>query len=156
MMHAEFLQFLFSGLTVGATYALAALGFNLIYNASHVINFAQGEFIMLGGMLAVFFSQAGLPWSAAFALAILVPALAGILLEKLAIEPVNEAETMTLSVVTIVASPVIRGISQEWLGKGAHSLAPFPNHDPLFTMGAMLLPQRLWVFSVTALVMVVL
>ena len=58
-MLAEFLQFLFSGVTVGATYALAALGFTLIYNASNVINFAQGEFIMLGGMLAVFFTQAG-------------------------------------------------------------------------------------------------
>ncbi len=45
-MLAQFLQFLFSGVTVGATYALAALGFTLIYNASNVINFAQGEFIM--------------------------------------------------------------------------------------------------------------
>ena len=51
-MLSQFLQFLFSGITVGATYALAALGFTLIYNASNVINFAQGEFIMLGGMLA--------------------------------------------------------------------------------------------------------
>jgi branched-chain amino acid transport system permease protein len=56
---SQFLQFLFSGITVGATYALAALGFTLIYNASNVINFAQGEFIMLGGMLAFFFMQAG-------------------------------------------------------------------------------------------------
>ena len=56
LMLAEFLQFLFSGITVGATYALAALGFTLIYNASNVINFAQGEFIMLGGMLAVLFA----------------------------------------------------------------------------------------------------
>ena len=49
-MMSQLLQFLFSGLTVGATYALAGLGFTLIYNASNVINFAQGEFIMLGGM----------------------------------------------------------------------------------------------------------
>jgi len=53
-MLSQFLQFLFSGVTVGATYALAALGFTLIYNASNVINFAQGEFIMLGGMLAAY------------------------------------------------------------------------------------------------------
>ena len=66
-MLAQFLQFLFSGITVGATYALAALGFTLIYNASNVINFAQGEFIMLGGMLAVFFIQAGLPLPVALA-----------------------------------------------------------------------------------------
>ena len=50
----ELLQFAFSGLTVGAVYALVALGFTLIYNASDVINFAQGEFVMLGGMTTVF------------------------------------------------------------------------------------------------------
>ena len=66
---AEFLQFLFSGITVGSTYALAALGFTLFYNSSNVINFAQGEFIMLGGMLAVYFSQTGLPMPIAFMLA---------------------------------------------------------------------------------------
>ena len=58
---AEFLQFAFSGLTVGAVYALVALGFTLIYNASDVINFAQGEFVMLGGMATVFLAAAGVP-----------------------------------------------------------------------------------------------
>ena len=53
----ELLQFLFSGLTVGAIYALVALGFTLIYNASDVINFAQGEFVMLGGMTTVFLGR---------------------------------------------------------------------------------------------------
>ena len=52
-MLSDFLQFLFSGLTTGATFALVALGFTIIYNASHVINFAQGEFLMIGGMLVV-------------------------------------------------------------------------------------------------------
>jgi branched-chain amino acid transport system permease protein len=110
-MLAQFLQFLFSGVTVGATYALAALGFTLIYNASNVINFAQGEFIMLGGMLAVFFVQSGLPLPAALVLAILVPAVVGVLIEKLAIEPVKGAETVTLIIITIGASLVIRGLT---------------------------------------------
>ena len=79
-MVAEFLQFLFSGITVGSTYALAALGFTLIYNSSHVINFAQGEFIMLGGMLAVYFTHAGLPLPLCLLLAIALPAIASALL----------------------------------------------------------------------------
>jgi branched-chain amino acid transport system permease protein len=78
-MFAQFLQFLFSGVTVGATYALAAVGFTLIYNSSNVINFAQGEFIMLGGMLTVFFTHAGLPLPLAIGLAILIPAIVGVL-----------------------------------------------------------------------------
>ena len=155
-MLAQFLQFLFSGLTVGATYALAALGFTLIYNASNVINFAQGEFIMLGGMLAVFFTQAGLPLPVALVLAILIPAIVGILVEKLAIEPVKGAETVTLIIITIGASLVIRGLIQVWLGKGTHSLPAFSGDAPIEILGATLLPQSLWVLGVTALVVVAL
>ena len=155
-MLAQFLQFLFSGITVGATYALAALGFTLIYNASNVINFAQGEFIMLGGMLAVFFTMAGLPLPAALLLAILVPAIVGVLVEKLAIEPVKGAETVTLIIITIGASLVIRGLIQVWLGKETHSLPAFSGDTPIEVMGATLLPQSLWVLGVTALVVVAL
>ena len=156
VMLAQFLQFLFSGITVGATYALAALGFTLIYNASNVINFAQGEFIMLGGMLAVFFTQMGLPLPVALVLAILVPAIVGVLLEKLAIEPVKGAETVTLIIITIGASLVIRGLIQVWLGKGTHSLAAFSGEVPLEILGATLMPQSLWVLGVTAMVVVAL
>lgn len=155
-MLAQLLQFLFSGFTVGATYALAALGFTLIYNASNVINFAQGEFIMLGGMLAVFFTQAGLPLPAALALAILVPAVVGILIEKLAIEPVKGAETVTLIIITIGASLVIRGLVQVFLGKNTHSLPAFSGDTPIEILGATLMPQSLWVMGVTAIVVVVL
>ena len=70
---AEFLQFAFSGLTVGAVYALVALGFTLIYNASDVVNFAQGEFVMLGGMTTVFLTLAGVPLPLAALLAIALP-----------------------------------------------------------------------------------
>ncbi len=155
-MLAQFLQFLFSGITVGATYALAALGFTLIYNASNVINFAQGEFIMLGGMLAVVFTQAGMPLPAALALAIIVPAIVGVLIEKLAIEPVKGAETVTLIIITIGASLVIRGLTAVFLGKNTHSLPPFSGDAPIEILGATLLPQSLWVLGVTALVVVAL
>ena len=155
-MLAQFLQFLFSGITVGATYALAALGFTLIYNASNVINFAQGEFIMLGGMLAVLFTQAGLPLPVALMLAIIVPAIVGVLIEKLAIEPVKGAETVTLIIITIGASLVIRGLVAVFLGKNTHSLPPFSGDAPIEILGATLLPQSLWVLGVTALVVVAL
>ncbi|AQR66823.1 branched-chain amino acid ABC transporter permease [Aquaspirillum sp. LM1] len=155
-MLAQLLQFLFSGLTVGATYALAALGFTLIYNASHVINFAQGEFIMLGGMLAVMFVQLGLPLPLALLLAIVLPALVGILVEKLAIEPVKGAETVSLIIITIGASLVIRGLVQVWLGKGAHSLPAFSGDTPIVLLGATLMPQSLWVLGVTAVVVALL
>ena len=155
-MIAQFLQFLFSGLTVGATYALAAVGFSLIYNASNVINFAQGEFIMLGGMLAVYFTHAGLPLPLALLLATLIPAVIGLLLEKIAIEPVKNADTITLIIITIGAALVIRGIIQRWLGKGVFALKPLSGDKPIELFGAVLMPQSLWVFGITALVVALL
>lgn len=153
-MLAQFLQFLFSGVTVGATYALAALGFTLIYNASNVINFAQGEFIMLGGMLAVLFAQAGLPLPVVVLLAVAIPAVVGVVMEKVAVEPVKGAETVSLIIITIGASLVIRGVIQVWLGKGTHSLPAFSGDTPIQILGATLMPQSLWILGVTALVVV--
>jgi branched-chain amino acid transport system permease protein len=151
-MGAQFLQFLISGLTVGSTYALAALGFTLIYNASNVINFAQGEFIMLGGMLTVYFAGAGLPMPLAVILAIAVPAVVGIILERVAIEPAKGAEVVSLIIITIGASLVIRGIVQVWLGKGAFAFEPFSGGAPILIGGAALQPQCLWVLGATAVI----
>jgi branched-chain amino acid transport system permease protein len=155
-MLSQFLQFMFSGVTVGATYALAALGFTLIYNASNVINFAQGEFIMLGGMLTVFFLKTGLPMPVALVLAVAIPAAVGILVEKLAIEPAKGAEVVGLIIITIGASLVLRGLVQIWLGKGAATFPAFSGDTPIAIGGAALAPQTLWVLGTTAAIVVAL
>jgi branched-chain amino acid transport system permease protein len=155
-MLASFLQFLFSGLTIGATYALAALGFAIIYNASGVINFAQGEFIMLGGMAAVALAGLGLPLPLAIALAVVVAAAVAALVEKFAIEPATtsegRADVVPLIIITIGASLVVRGLVQVVLGKGTHALAAFSGETPFLIGGATLLPQSLWVLGVAAVV----
>ncbi len=155
-MLAQFLQFLFSGVTVGAGYALAALGFSIIYNASGVINFAQGEFIMLGGMSAVFLAAAGIPLPFAILLAIVIAGVAGLLVEKLAIEPAKGAEVVTLIIITIGASLFIRGLVQIGLGKGNHALPAFSGDAPIKVLGATILPQSLWVIGVTVVVVIAL
>src|ERR1700709_1281029 len=101
---SSFVQFLVSGLTVGAVYALVALGFTLIYNASDVINFAQGEFVMLGGMVTVFAAAAGMPIPLAALAAIIVAVGVGLVLHRLAIEPARGASAVTLIIITIGAS----------------------------------------------------
>ena len=58
---AVFLQLLLPGLTTGCVYALVALGFVLCANVSDVVNFAQGEYVMLGGMIAAFLLGLGVP-----------------------------------------------------------------------------------------------
>ena len=155
-MLSQFLQFMFSGVTVGATYALAALGFTLIYNASGVINFAQGEFIMLGGMLTVFFLKTGLPMPVALVLAVAIPAAVGVLVEKLAIEPAKGAEVVGLIIITIGASLVLRGLVEIWLGKGVATFPAFSGDSPIAVGGAALAPQTLWVLGTTAAIVVAL
>ena len=144
---SDLLQFLVSGVTVGAVYALVALGFTIIYNASDVVNFAQGEFVMLGGMISVACVAAGLPLPLAALIAILVTAAIGVALNELAIEPARGAPVVSLIIITIGASIFIRGVTQIVFGKGMYRLPSFSGDTPLRLLGAAMLPQSLWVVT---------
>jgi branched-chain amino acid transport system permease protein len=148
-MSAQLAQYLLSGITIGAIYALVALGFSIIFNASHVINFAQGEFVMIGGMTTVSLAGTGLPAPVAIAAAVLLAALVGLALGKFAIEPARGAPVVTLIIITIGASIFLRGLAALVWDKKLHTLAPFSGGTPIEVAGAALLPQSLWVVSVT-------
>jgi len=149
-MFSEFFQFTFSGITLGAIYALVALGFTLIYNASHVINFAQGEFLMIGGMGTVVLMDAGAPIYLAIPGAIMMAGVAGVLLHKLAIAPAKDADVVTLIIITIGASIFLRGLAQIFWGKDYHALPAFSDTESLSVGGAVLLTQSLWILGIAA------
>lgn len=153
-MVAELLQFLVSGLTVGAVYALVALGFTLIHNASDVVNFAQGEFVMLGGMVTVFATAAGVPLPLAAVLAVLAAVAVGLLLYRLAIEPARGASAVTLIIITIGASIFLRGVAQVAFDKRFHQLPGFSGSDPIPLLGAAILPQSFWVLGGAVLIFI--
>lgn len=155
-MFSEFLQYLFTGATIGATYALIALGFTLIYNASHVINFAQGEFAMIGGMTTVALTGMGMPMIVAVVLAVILASVLGLALQRLAIAPAKQADVVTLIIITIGASIFIRGIAQVVWGKGYHSMPNFSATHSLEVFGAVLNSQSLWVFGIGAILVVAL
>ena len=144
---AELLQFVFSGFTVGAIYALVALGFTLIYKASDIINFAQGEFVMLGGMTTVFMALAGVPLPLAALVAIAATTTIGLALHRLAIEPARGASPVALIMITIGASIFLRGIAQIVFDRRFHSLPPLFGGDPIKFGGAAILPQSLIVLA---------
>ena len=100
----EILQFVIAGLKNGAIYALVALGFTIVYAATQAINFAQGEFYMLGGMLGVFFFSAlGLPlWLAALA-SVAATAVVGLVFEFLAVRP-RADDPMAVIIITVGGS----------------------------------------------------
>ncbi|MGZ6013904.1 MAG: branched-chain amino acid ABC transporter permease, partial [Caulobacteraceae bacterium] len=152
-MLSQTLQFLLSGLTSGAIYALSAIGFSVIYNTSGVINFAQGEFIMIGGVASVMLVSAGAPLPLAVALAVLLSAQAGLLLEKLAIERARNASQASLIIITIGGSIFLQGAAQVVFGRGQRALRPFLGDEQIRIAGASLLPQSgLMVLTGAALV----
>ncbi len=146
---SQFLQFVFSGLTVGAIYSLVALGFNIIYNASDVMNFAQGEFVMVGGIATFVLYSAGVPLILAALLAIAIASIVGALLYRLAIWPARDASPVTLIIITIGASIFIRGVVQVTVDERFHTLPAFSGDKPFIIGGAVILPQALWVFGGT-------
>ncbi|EBV3600139.1 branched-chain amino acid ABC transporter permease, partial [Salmonella enterica subsp. enterica serovar Virchow] len=149
---SELLQFLFSGITVGAVYALVALGFTIIYNASDVVNFAQGEFVMLGGMITFVCYTAGVPLPLAALIAIIATAAVGVAMNRLTIEPARGAPVVSLIIITIGVSIFIRGAAQVLFGKQIHTFPSFSGDDPLRILGATILPQSLWVLGGAILV----
>lgn len=153
---AELLQFVFSGLTVGAIYALVAIGFTLIYNASDIINFAQGEFVMLGGMTTVFLALAGVPLPLAALIAVIITTGIGLGLHRFAIEPARGASPVALIMITIGASVFLRGVAQIVFDKRFHSLPALFRADAIQFGGAAILPQSLVVLAGATVIVVLL
>lgn len=153
---SECLQFAFSGLTVGAVYALVALGFTLIFNTSKVINFAQGEFVMLGGMTTVFAAAAGIPLPLAALLAVMITVVFGVVLYRLAIAPARGASPVTLIIITIGASITMRGVAAIVFDKNFHGFHSPLGDAPIVVAGAAILPQSLLVLAGAAIIVLAL
>jgi branched-chain amino acid transport system permease protein len=148
------LQYVVSGATLGATYGLAGLGFTVIFNTTEIINFAQGEFLMLGGMLAVFAIRwGGLPLLPAVCLAIAAVTAFGVLVDRLTIRPVRGQSVVTLIIITIGVSILLRGGAMLLFGKDTYALPEFSGLEPLSFFGAAVLPQSLWVGGITVAVL---
>ncbi|MBF0551150.1 MAG: branched-chain amino acid ABC transporter permease [Deltaproteobacteria bacterium] len=149
----QFAQFVFSGLTTGSIYALIALGFCIIHNATGIVNFTQVDFVSLGGlMMYTLFLGLGLPLPLAFGLGVLAVTAVGGLVERLTIRPARSREITVLIFITIGVSILMRGLFKIIWGKNQMALPSFSGDSPLIILGAAVLPQSLWVFVITLLV----
>ena len=153
----QLLQFVLSGLTTGSTYALIAIGFSLIHNATGIVNFAQGEFVMLGGMFMVtFYTLLKLPMLLSFMLTVLSVSIIGMFLELGPIRRARSKEILILVMITIGASISIKGISMTLWGKNPMILPAISGDSPLVFLGAAVMPQSLWIFGITISIVVAL
>jgi branched-chain amino acid transport system permease protein len=143
----ELLQYLFSGLTTGAIYAVIGVGFSMLFRSTELINFAHGEFVMLGAMvLVLLWKTAGLPLIIAAPLAVCSAAFAGLIFERLAIRTARKPQPIVLVIITVGASIFLRGVTMVIWGKDTYSVPSFSAHAPIDVAGAMLLPQSIWIF----------
>ncbi|MEW5322709.1 branched-chain amino acid ABC transporter permease [Geobacillus thermoleovorans] len=146
---SQFVQLLFSGLTIGSIYALVALGFVITYSVTGILNLAQGDFAMLGALLCMTFVNSGVPFALAIGLSIASVMAVGGLFERLAIQPARRSSVAVLIIITIGVSFVFRGIALLVWGTDPYALRPFTGNEALRMFGAVIQWQSVWAIAIS-------
>jgi branched-chain amino acid transport system permease protein len=142
---SNYLQFVLSGISTGSIYVLVALGIVTIYSVTGIVNLAQGEYCMLGAMLAVTYLRWGLPMILAIAASVASVAAIGIAIERLTVHPARSASSITLIMITVGVSIIVRGMALLAWGASPYSLPAFTKGPPLDILGAAVSLQRVWI-----------
>ncbi|MBN1152706.1 MAG: branched-chain amino acid ABC transporter permease [Dehalococcoidia bacterium] len=154
METATVLQSLISGLTLGCIYAALGLGLFVVYGVTRVLNLAQGEFVMLGGMLTVSFVSFGIPLVPAIVLAVFMTMLSGLFLYRFIIYPARHASGSTLAFLTVGFAFAIEGITLLVWGWEYRGLTNFLGSSSIHLWGATIFGQAPWVVGMTVLMVV--
>jgi branched-chain amino acid transport system permease protein len=152
-----FFQYLIAGITYGTIYAIVAIGFNIIYNTTGIINFAQGEFVMLGGMIAVSINKF-MPLPSAILAAVLLTMLVGALIEIIFIRWLVKPSVLRMIIITIGLSIIIREVALQIWGESVRAL-PYFTGTAVSSMaigGVFISPQVLWVIGISSVMVVAL
>ncbi len=143
-------QSLVSGLGIGCVYGLIGIGFCVIYNASGIVNFAQGAFVMLGGMIThVLLVRGQLPYIAAIVLSVLVVALLGVVIERLVVRPLwkRNAPMFVMILATLAAQIVIERLTFLAVDDQPKTLPVFTDLPPIMVGGVAVNIQSLWIVA---------
>jgi branched-chain amino acid transport system permease protein len=148
-----FFQYLVAGLTYGTIYAIVGIGFNIIYNTTGIINFAQGEFVMLGGMIAVTL-HVFLPLPLAIPGAVLITMIIGGLIEMTFIRWLVKPSVLRMIIITIGISILIREAALAVWGESVRSLPYFTGNEvSSLSIGSVhISPQVLWSIGVCSII----
>ena len=134
---------------IGSIYAIISIGFNIVYNATDAINFAQGEFVMLGGMTTIaLFHWAKLPLWSSFFLSVSIVTFVAMILERMTIHYQREKQVLNLIILTLGWSIFLKGSAMLSWGKDSFDLPSFSGSEPIQFWKATLLPQTLWIIGI--------
>jgi branched-chain amino acid transport system permease protein len=153
-LFSQTIQYAVSGITGGSIYAVIGICWSLVYLISKVLNFASGEFVMLGGMLTWAFHRSGLNLAASGILATASTICVAVVLERTTIRPVRYPSEMTFMMITIAAASVIKGVVLLIWGSETRSLEPFFGNQVIHFLGATITSQVLCVLGLLAAVTV--
>ncbi|MBL8383344.1 MAG: branched-chain amino acid ABC transporter permease [Burkholderiales bacterium] len=148
------IQTLVSGVGTGFIYGLIGIGFCVIYNASGIVNFAQGVFVMLGGMIThALLTRAGLPLPLAALVAVVAVALIGVVIERAVVRPLwrRNATMFVMILATLAAQIVIERLTLLAAGDQPKTLPGFSDAAPLRIGGIAIGVQLLWIAGVSLL-----
>lgn len=154
---ADFIQATVNGLGQGSIYALLALGYVMIYKATHVISFAQPALMIAGGLYAYHFTRVfEMPFWVGMALAVLCGAITGMIVERLALRPMIGKPVFTLAIITIGVDIVLRIIANRYIGVQSKIVA-YPNGSEVREVGGIVITQqRLGLIAVTIVTVIAL
>lgn len=147
MDFASIAQTAFAGLSNGALYAFVGLGFGLVIRSTGLINFAQGDVVMLGGMLTAVLTEAGLPVGVSAVIAIVVCTIVSAAFYWVAIRTARRATMAQVVLLTIGLSIVLRGAATTIWGSDPRPVPAFTGARPLDIGGVSVLPQELWLIG---------
>jgi len=156
MSTAELGQYVASGLVVGGIYALIGLGFVIVFSVTRIVNFAQGEFVALGALLLATLTARGVALPLALVLTMAAGAVAGLVLERIAVHPLRMAPPLAVLIVTIGASIAARGLALVTWGTDPIATPAFSAGAPFVVGGAVVVRQGLWVVGTAAALFVLL
>ncbi|MCL6583414.1 MAG: branched-chain amino acid ABC transporter permease [bacterium] len=153
----QLLQYLINGITNGGIYALIALGFTIIYKSTDIINFAQGEFVMLGAVfMSTLYNRAHLSLPVSFGFSVLAVAAVGILMEVLMIHPLRDGSVISQIMATIGASIFFRGSVMLIWGRNDLFVPFFSCGQPYRFFSAIFDRQYVWILVIALISMGVL
>jgi branched-chain amino acid transport system permease protein len=149
------IQYILSGLAIGGIYALVALGFHIMWSAARAVNFAHGDTLMLGAVLAVLGVDAGVPLPVACLLAVIAGGIFGVLLERFAVRPFAATTTsIGWMLTTIAVGVMIEALATLQFGGFSRPLPSPGVNSAVHVFGAGVYPQELAIPVVAILVMV--
>lgn len=152
-----FFQYIAAGITYGIIYAIVAIGFNIIYNTTGIINFAQGEFLMLGSMIAISLHSV-MPLFPSIVLAVIITMFIGALIELLFIRWLEGPSILRMIIITIGISILIREMARAIWGESVRALPYFTGDEVTsVSIGVVKVsPQVLWVVGICILMVLIL